>query len=65
MFKIILHLAESVISGYSLYYVSIAIPNLQKWESKSKQAAQYSSTAAEQRHRTQMTEGVGLIVVST
>jgi len=61
MFQFILHCLQAGLSGYVLYHASISIPNLQKYESKSKKAAKYSSTAAEQLQRTRSTQTVGAV----
>jgi hypothetical protein len=65
MIPFLLHSLQAGISGYSVYHSSISIPNLQKYESKSKTAAKYSKTAEVQLQRTRSTQAVGTVAVST
>jgi hypothetical protein len=63
MLQFLLHAVEIGVSGYALYHASIAIPNLQKYESKSKKAAKYLDTAARELHRTRTTQTAGTVAV--
>lgn len=59
----VIHLAQAVGSGYTLYFCYISIKNLQQYEKKSEKAAEYSNTAAEQLHKTRTTQGSALVTV--
>ncbi|KAF4307840.1 hypothetical protein GTA08_BOTSDO03461 [Botryosphaeria dothidea] len=61
----VIHLAQAVGSGYTLYFCYISIKNLQQYEKKSEKAAEYSNTAAEQLHKTRTTQGSALVTVLT
>jgi hypothetical protein len=65
MISFLLHSLQAAISGYSLYHASISIPNLQKYEEKSKTAAKYSKLAADQLQRTRSTQAIGTVAVSS
>jgi hypothetical protein len=63
MATIVLHLAQGGLSAYSLFHAYISITNLQKWESTSEKAAQYSQTAAQELHKTRTTQTSGALTV--
>ncbi|KAF2230950.1 hypothetical protein EV356DRAFT_535905 [Viridothelium virens] len=58
-----LHLAQAGIAGYGLYVSSISITNLQKYEKRTKQAAKYSQSAADQLYKTRTTQSAGAVAI--
>jgi len=60
----ILHLAQVAFGAYNVYLASITISKLQQYEAKSEKAAEYSSTAAKQLHKTRTTQASGTGAVS-
>jgi len=52
----ILNLGQLTFSAYNLWLASISITNLQKYEEKSKKAAEYSNTAAHELQKTRTTQ---------
>lgn len=56
-----LNTIQAGMSVYTLYNASIAIPKLQQYEEKSKTAAKWSTTAADQLHQTRTTQTAGAI----
>ncbi|KAH8599287.1 hypothetical protein B0O99DRAFT_613474 [Bisporella sp. PMI_857] len=54
---------QAAFSGYNLYLASISITNLQGYEEKSKKAAEYSQTAANQLHKTRTTQTSGTLAI--
>lgn len=59
-----LHAAQACLSAYALYLAYISITDSQKYEEKTKKAAQYSNTAEQQLHNTRMTLASGTGAVS-
>jgi hypothetical protein len=64
MISFLLHVLQSAIGGYALYHSSISIPNLQKYDGKSKSASKYFQSIANERHSTRTTQAAGAIAVS-
>lgn len=60
----ILHAAQAALSAYGLYYSYQCITKLRQYEERSKKAAKYSNTAADQLHRTRTTQASAAIAVS-
>jgi hypothetical protein len=60
----ILHMFQIAFSAYNLYLSSITITKLRKYEEKSKQAAEWSNSAAHQLHKTRTTQASGTLAVS-
>lgn len=60
----VLHAAQACLSAYALYLSYISITDSQKYEEKTKKAAQYSGTAEQQLHKTRMTLASGTAAVS-
>lgn len=60
----VIHLGQAAGSAYTLYFCYVSIKNLQQYEKKSEKAAEYSSTAAEQLHKTRTTQGSALVTVT-
>jgi hypothetical protein len=54
----------AVISGGALYNSLISIPKLQKYEEKTKKAAEWSSAAEKRLWETRYTVGTGFVAVS-
>jgi hypothetical protein len=52
----ILHLAQAGLSGYSLYHAYISITNLRQYEDKTEKAAEWSTTAEHELHKTRTTQ---------
>lgn len=59
----VLHSAQFCLSAYSLFHAYISITNLQQYEEKSEKAAQYSSTAAHDLHKTRTTQTSGTLAI--
>ena len=60
----LLHIPQACLSAYTIYLSSITIPKLQQYQEKSEKAAQYSSTAEHQLHKTRTTHTSGALTVS-
>lgn len=58
------HLAQACLCGYTGYLSYSAVTRLQQYEKTSETAAQYSSIAAEQLHKTRTTQTSGAVAVS-
>lgn len=58
-FILVLQLFQAAFSGYNLYLCYISITNLMKYEEKSKKAAEWSQTAADQLYKTRVTQASG------
>jgi len=56
-------IALSLISAYGLFHSYQCIVKLQQYEEKSEKAAQYSSTAADQLHKTRTTQGSAAVSI--
>ncbi|KAF2139647.1 uncharacterized protein K452DRAFT_195237, partial [Aplosporella prunicola CBS 121167] len=52
-------------SAYALYFSYISVTNLQKYEKKTEKAAEWSSTAEEQLHKTRTTQGSAVLTIIT
>lgn len=61
---ILLFVPQACLSAYTIYLSSIIIPKLRQYEEKSEKAAQYSSTAERQLHKTRTTQTSGALAVS-
>jgi len=59
-----LNLSQVAFSVYNLWLASISIMNLQKYEEKSKKAAEYSNTAARELHKTRTTQTSAALAVN-
>jgi hypothetical protein len=59
----VLHSAQALVAGYSLFHAYLSITNLKQYESKSEKAAQYSETAAHELHKTRTTQTSATIAV--
>src|ERR1700754_3068985 len=57
------HLAQACLCGYTVFLSYTAIMKLLQYEEKTEKAAQYSSVAAEQLHRTRTTQAGGAVAV--
>jgi len=60
---IILHALQAAFSAYNLYLASIPITKLREYEETSEKAAKYSNIAADQLHKTRMTQASGTAAV--
>lgn len=60
----LLNIPQVALGGYALYWSVISITKLQKYEERTKQAAQYSRTAQERLHKTRTTQAAGALAVS-
>jgi hypothetical protein len=59
----VLHLAQAGLSAFSLFHAYIAITNLQKFEEKTERAAEWSTTAERELHKTRTTQTSGTLAV--
>lgn len=60
----VLHVPQVLLSAYGLYVSYISITNLRQYEEKSEKAAEWSSAAEHQLHKTRTTQASGAITVS-
>jgi hypothetical protein len=60
----LLHVPQTCLSAYTIYLSSITVPKLQRYEEKSKKAAEYSDVAEHQLHKTRTTQTSGALTVS-
>jgi len=59
----VLHLGQAGLAGYSLFHAYIAITNLRKFEEKTEKAAEWSTTAEHELHKTRTTQTSGTLAV--
>jgi len=60
----VVNLGQVAFSAYNLWLASVSITNLQKYEEKSKKAAEYSNTAAHELHKTRTTQTSSALAVN-
>ncbi|KAF2091816.1 hypothetical protein K490DRAFT_32193 [Saccharata proteae CBS 121410] len=61
--SVTVHTLQALLSTYTLYFSYISITNLQKYETKTEEAAKYSNIAKDQLHKTRTTQGNALIAI--
>jgi len=59
----VLHLGQAGLAGYSLFHAYIAITNLRKFEEKTEKAAEWSTTAEHELHKTRTTQTSGTLAI--
>ncbi|KAF1985326.1 hypothetical protein K402DRAFT_357926 [Aulographum hederae CBS 113979] len=59
--SLLVYVAQTVFAGNASYKSYIAISNLIQYEERTKQAAQYSDTAAIELRKTRTTQGAGVV----